>query len=190
MSPLALRRRITWPAIVIIVLAAAAVLLFVLERRTAAQAADYRSARVGAVTRDGRIADSAARAAAQQAAVTDIKTLLSYDATTLDRDFAKARGYLTGAFRDEYKKTTTTVVAPTAEKYHGVVQATVVEPSGGGAPTASVVSASPDKVVVLLFVNQVTKSTQVTGSRLDLNRVRMTLTRTSGGWKVSAVDAL
>ena len=89
MSPLTIRRRLTWPALVILLLAAVAVLLFVLERRTAAQAADYRSARVGAVTRDGRIADSAAAAAAQQAAVTDIKTLLSYNAATLDRDFAK-----------------------------------------------------------------------------------------------------
>ena len=51
MSPLALRRRLGWPALVIIVLAAGAVLLFGLERRTAAQAADYRSARVGAVMR-------------------------------------------------------------------------------------------------------------------------------------------
>lgn len=44
--------------------------------------------------------------------------------------------------------------------------------------------------MVLLFVNQVTKSTQVSGPRVDLNRVRMTLDRTSEGWKVSAVDAL
>ena len=30
----------------------------------------------------------------------------------------------------------------------------------------------------------------VSGPRLDLNRVRMTLVDTSGGWKVSALDAL
>lgn len=108
--------------------------------------------------------------------------MLSYDYQHLDRDFARARGHLTGTFRDEYRKTTATVVAPTAEKYHGVVKATVA--------TASVVSASPDRVTVLLFVNQVTRSTQVSGSRVDLNRVRMTMTRTSEGWKVSAVDAL
>jgi Mce-associated membrane protein len=53
-----------------------------------------------------------------------------------------------------------------------------------------VISASADRAVVLLFVNQVTTSTQVSGSRVDLNRVRMTLTRTSDGWKVSGVDAL
>jgi Mce-associated membrane protein len=108
--------------------------------------------------------------------------VLSYDHRRLDRDFAAARDRLTGTFRDEYRKTTQTVVGPTAKKYDGVVKATVA--------TASVVSASPDEVMTLLFVNQVTESTQVSGSRVDLNRVRMTMTRTSEGWKVSAVDAL
>jgi hypothetical protein len=63
-------------------------------------------------------------------------------------------------------------------------------PRTGGAPAASVVSASPDKVVVLLFVSQVTESTQGTRARVDQNRVRMTMDRTGDGWKVSAVDAL
>jgi Mce-associated membrane protein len=139
--------------------------------------------------REGRQAEQArgqALAAARQAA----PVVLSYDYRHVDQDFAAARAHLTGHFRDEYAKTTKTVVGPTAKKYRGVVKATVVEPSGGGAPAASVVSASPDRAVVLLFVNQVTRSTQVSGSRVDLNRVRMTLSRTSEGWKVSAVDAL
>ncbi|MDX2935021.1 hypothetical protein [Streptomyces ipomoeae] len=139
--------------------------------------------------REGRRAEQArgeALAAARKAA----PVVLSYDYRHLDRDFARARTHLTGAFRDEYRRTTTTVVGPTARKYHGVVKAAVAAPAGGGRPATSVVSAGPDKAVVLLFVNQVTTSTQVTGSRVDLNRVRMTLTRTSEGWKVSAVDAL
>ncbi|MBC9730421.1 hypothetical protein [Streptomyces sp. TRM68367] len=142
--------------------------------------------------REARLAEQA-RGEALAAAVKAAPVVLSYDYRHLDRDFARARGHLTGAFRDQYQKTTTTVVGPTARKYHGVVKATVAAPSGkagGGAAAASVVSAAPDRAVVLLFVNQVTKSTQVTGSRLDLNRVRMTLTRTGDGWKVSAVDAL
>ncbi|MFF1811889.1 hypothetical protein ACFVXW_22615 [Streptomyces sp. NPDC058251] len=126
-----------------------------------------------------------ALAAARQAA----PVVLSYDYRHLDRDFAAARARLTGHFRDEYRKTTATVVGPTARKYHGVVKATVAQPTGGS-PAASVTSTSPDRAVVLLFVNQVTTSTQVAGSRVDLNRVRMTLTRTSDGWKVSGVDAL
>ncbi|MEV8018260.1 hypothetical protein AB0O76_18370 [Streptomyces sp. NPDC086554] len=139
--------------------------------------------------RDGRQVEAAraqALAAAQQAA----PLVLSYDYRHLDRDFAAARARLTGSFRDEYGRTTKAVVAPTAKKYKGVVKASVVTPPDGGAPAASVASASADSAVVVLFVNQVTKSTQVSGSRVDLNRVRMTLTRMTDGWKVSAVDAL
>ncbi|MFE9440109.1 hypothetical protein ACFYO2_14025 [Streptomyces sp. NPDC006602] len=131
--------------------------------------------REGQQTHDAR---AEALAAARKAA----PVVLSYDYRHLDQDFTRARTRLTGGFRDEYRKTTAGVVGPTAEKYHGVVKATVA--------TASVVSASPDQVMVLLFVNQVTQSTQVSGSRVDLNRVRMTMARTSAGWKVSAVDAL
>ncbi|MFF3565441.1 hypothetical protein ACFYXS_35925 [Streptomyces sp. NPDC002574] len=126
-----------------------------------------------------RQARSQAVAAAREAA----PVILSYDYRHLDRDFTAARALLTGAFRDTYAKTTRTVVTPTATKYQGVVRATV-------AAGPAVVSATPDKVVVLLFVNQVTDSTRISTPRLDLNRVRMTLTRTADGWKVSAVDAL
>ncbi|SEC90522.1 Mce-associated membrane protein [Streptomyces sp. 2231.1] len=139
--------------------------------------------------RQGRQAEQArgeALAAARKAA----PVVLSYDYRHLDRDFTRARALLTGHFRDQYGRTTKAVVAPTATKYHGVVKATVATPADGGAPAVSVVSATPDKAVVLLFVNQVTESTQVPEPRLDLNRVRMTLTRTSDGWKVSGVDAL
>ncbi|MET9817158.1 MULTISPECIES: hypothetical protein [unclassified Streptomyces] len=138
---------------------------------------------------DGRQAGQA-RQQALAAARTAAPVVLSYDYRHLERDFARARAQLTGKFAEEYRRTTKAVVGPTARKYHGVVKATVAEPAGGGDPAASVVSASADRAVVLLFVNQVTRSTQVTGSRVDLNRVRMTLTRTSEGWKVSAVDAL
>ncbi|MEU7278596.1 hypothetical protein AB0A69_07375 [Streptomyces sp. NPDC045431] len=138
---------------------------------------------------DGRGTDRA-RAEAAEAAREAAPVVLSYDHRRLEKDFAAAGARLTGAFRDEYRRTTTSVVAPTAKKYRGVVKASVVEPPDGGAPAVSVVSASPDRAVVLLFVNQVTTSTQVSGPRVDLNRVRMTLTRTSEGWKVSAVDAL
>lgn len=144
---------------------------------------------LGGRYQEGRRAQQArgqALATARQAA----PVVLSYDYRHLDRDFARARTHLTGTFRDEYLKTTRTVVGPTARKYHAVVKATVAAPPDGGVPAASVVSATPDRAVVLLFVNQVTRSTQVSGSRVDLNRVRMTLTRTASGWKVSAVDAL
>lgn len=139
--------------------------------------------------RDGRRTE-AARTEAVAAARKAAPLVLSYDYRHLDRDFAKARTHLTGDFSGEYGKTTKTVVGPTAKKYQGVVKATIAAPASGGTPAVSVVSASPDEVVVLLFVNQVTESTQVSGSRVDLNRVRMTMSRTTDAWKVSAVDAL
>ncbi|WP_327687209.1 hypothetical protein [Streptomyces sp. NBC_00467] len=138
---------------------------------------------------EGRRTD-AARTEAVAAARKAAPVVLSYDHRRLEADFAAARAHLAGAFAKEYGRTTSKVVGPTAKKYRGVVKASMVAPPDGGAPAASVVSVSPDRAVVLLFVNQVTTSTQVTGSRVDLNRVRMTMTRTSGGWKVSAVDAL
>jgi Mce-associated membrane protein len=52
------------------------------------------------------------------------------------------------------------------------------------------VRASENKVVVLLFVNQTTTSTRLDAPRTDLNRVRLTMTRVGGGWKVSKVAAL
>ncbi|MEV5909317.1 hypothetical protein AB0M00_10430 [Streptomyces chartreusis] len=138
--------------------------------------------------RDGHRTESArtqALTAAQKAA----PLVLSYDYRHLDKDFARARTHLTGGFHAEYGKTTKAVVGPMAKKYRAIVKATIAAPATG-TPAASVVSASPDKVVVLLFINQVTESTQVSGARVDLNRVRMTMTRTDGGWKVSGVDAL
>ncbi|MFG3495632.1 hypothetical protein [Streptomyces sp. NPDC047928] len=139
---------------------------------------------------DARRTDEA-RTAAVAAARKAAPVILSYDYRHLDRDFAAARRHLTGGFLDEYGKTTKAVVAPTATKYQGVVKATVAKPPGADASAAvSVVSASPDKAVVLLFMNQVTNSTQVTAPRVDLNRVRMTVVRTENGWKISAVDAL
>ncbi|MFI9752339.1 hypothetical protein [Streptomyces collinus] len=146
-------------------------------------------AALGRQYRDGRLTETA-RTEALTAARTAAPIVLSYDYRHLEKDFSRARAHLTGDFRHEYGKTTKTVVAPTAEKYHGVVKARVAAPGSGGAPAASVVSASPDKVVVLLFVNQVTESTQVSGSRVDQNRVRMTMDRTGDEWKVSGVDAL
>ncbi|WP_329113381.1 hypothetical protein [Streptomyces sp. NBC_01353] len=126
-----------------------------------------------------------ARTAALAAAHKAAPAILSYDYRHLDRDFAAARTHLTGPFLEEYDKTTKTVVAPTAKQYRGVVKATVATPT-----SVSVISASPHKAVILLFMNQLTTSTQVTTPRLDLNRVRMTLIHSPQGWKVSALDAL
>jgi Mce-associated membrane protein len=131
-----------------------------------------------------------ARTAAMAAAEKAAPVIFSYDYRHLDQDFAKAEAFLTGSFRDQYSKTTQTVVKPTALQYKGVVTAVVAKPTGGGASAVSVVSASPDQVVVLAFIDQSTTSTRVNGTQVDQNRVLLTLTDTPRGWLVSAVDAL
>ncbi len=130
-----------------------------------------------------------ARTAAMAAAERAAPVIFSYDYRHLDQDFAKAETLLTGSFRDQYAKTTQTVVKPTALQYHGVVKATVARPTDGSAAAVSVVSASPDQVVVLAFINQSTTSTRVNGTQVDQNRVLLTLTHTPQGWRVSAVGA-
>ncbi len=123
-----------------------------------------------------------ARTTAQAAGERHAVALLSYDHRHLDRDFARARDVLTGSFADDYAQTTERVVRPTAEKVKAVVTADVV--------SSSVVRASENRVVLLLFVDQTTTSTRLEGPKVDLNRVRMTLSRTGGQWLVSGVDAL
>jgi Mce-associated membrane protein len=123
-----------------------------------------------------------ARTEAVAAAESRAVDLLSYDYRHLDRDFGRAQKGLTGQFAKDYAHTTDSAVRPTAEQVHAVVKAEVV--------SSSVVRAAQNTVVVLLFVNQTTTSTRVQGPQVDLNRVRMTLTRVDGAWKISAVTAL
>ena len=124
-----------------------------------------------------------ARGAAQAAAEGAAATVLSYDYRRLDRDFAQAKRLLTGTFAGDYARTTQNVVRPSAEQVRAVVKAEVVASAVVRAPSA-------DRVVVLLFVNQTTTSTRLDGPKVDLNRVRMTMLRVDGRWKVAGVDAL
>jgi Mce-associated membrane protein len=137
-----------------------------------------------AVTVKARGEDRTERARTEAVAAAESRAvdLLSYDYRHLDRDFGRAEKGLTGQFAQDYAHTTDSVVRPTAEEVHAVVKAEVV--------SSSVVRAAQNKVVVLLFVNQTTTSTRVQGPQVDLNRVRMTLTRVGDDWKISAVTAL
>ena len=123
-----------------------------------------------------------ARTSALAAAEAHAVDLLSYDHRHLAKDFAQARKILTGSFADDYARTTESVVGPTAKDVKAVVTADVA--------ASSVVRASQNRVVVLLFVNQTTTSTRLEGPKVDLNRVQLTLDRVDGEWLVSKVVAL
>lgn len=124
-------------------------------------------------------ARSEALTAARLAAV----DVLSYDYRRIDRDLARALRHLTPSFAEEYKETMVKAVKPTARKTHGVVDAEVVG--------ASVASATPDRVVTLLFVNQTSSTNLKSGKTTSLNRVRMTMERDDDGrWLVDEIEAL
>ena len=123
-----------------------------------------------------------ARSAGRVTADEYVEKILSYDHKQIDEDVAQATKLMTDGFAEEYTSTIEQVrEEATATK--SVVQAEVV--------ASSVVTADPDRVEALLFVNQTTEGEQVEEPRVDLNRVVVTLVRDDEqGWLVADLDAL
>jgi Mce-associated membrane protein len=124
----------------------------------------------------------ASRTAAEQsvrAATDSTVAMLSYRPDTVDRDLKTAADRLTGSFRQQYSQLVGDVVAPGAKQQHISAVATV--------PAAGSVSATENRAVVLVFVNQTTTvgndaPTQTTSS------VRVTLDKVDGRWLISQFD--
>ena len=127
----------------------------------------------------------AARSAAVVAAKQAARDILSYDYRSLDDDIAKAKSETTGLFAKQYSDSAGTLLAQ-ARQLRAIVQAT---PSAPG-----VVSATRDEVVVLIWVDQASVKQQAgqktPTTRIDQSRVRMTMTKVGGRWKVSQLAAL
>ncbi len=134
--------------------------------------------------RQQQLAD--ARTSATEAARSAAAVVLSYDYETLDADFAAAQEVSTGDFKKEYAETSENAIRSVATQTQAQVKAEAL--------TSGVVSATPDKVVVLLFVDQTTLSNRLDQPQTDQNRVRFTMVRTvvdgQDRWLVSEVDAL
>lgn len=126
-----------------------------------------------------------ARTAAVTAAQRAVRDILSYDYRTLDTDIARAKSETTGLFARQYSGTASTLLAE-ARQLRAIVQATPAAPA--------VISASGDEVVVLVFVDQASvkqpAGQKSPATRIDQSRVRMTLTKVGGSWKVSQLAAL
>lgn len=124
----------------------------------------------------------AAREQAVAVAPKHAQDILSYDYRTISDDVARAKATTTGTFRTEYAKHAEEVLLPTAKEQQITVTAMV--------RGASVVEAEPDRVVTLLFVNQSRVREGEEETKIDQNRVRMTLTRAGDRWLVSKLEAL
>lgn len=125
--------------------------------------------------RNGQIAATTSVQAARDGAV----ALLSYTPGTVEAQLTAARDRLTGEFRDSYTSLTDDVVIPGAKQKQMSAVASV--------PAAASVSATPEKAVVLVFVDQ----TVTVGNEPPVataSSVRITLDKVGDRWLISQFD--
>jgi Mce-associated membrane protein len=124
--------------------------------------------------------DRAVRAA-MAASTAAAQAIFSYDYRSFDTSVANGRSFVTGGFADEYGQTTA-ALKNTAVQKKAVARAAV--------SAAGVVTASRDRVELLLFLNQYRRNANIDGEKVDQNRVVLTMVSVHGDWKVSAAAAI
>jgi Mce-associated membrane protein len=124
--------------------------------------------------------DSAIRGASG-AANTAVQAIFSYDYRTFDSSVANGRTFVTGSFAKEYAQTTSALKAA-AQKEQAVVRAQV--------SATGVVAAAPNRVELLLYVNQYRRNVNIAGEKVDQNRVTLTMVRVGHDWRVSGAAAV
>ncbi len=124
--------------------------------------------------------DAASRDATS-AATSAAQAIFSYDYRAFDESVSNGGDFVTGKFSSEYAKTTSGIKA-TVKKEKAIVRARV--------SMASVTEASSTRVEVLLFVNQYRRNVNITGEKVDQNRVLLTMVKVKGAWLVSDAAAI
>jgi Mce-associated membrane protein len=123
-----------------------------------------------------------ARAAALAAARVEIPRILSYDYRRISADLARAASNTTGQFRGQFGILASQLIGPAAAQEHTVTRATV--------PGAAVVSATAGRVVVLLFIDQITTSKAQPQPQQVASQIQVTMERAGGRWLVAQFRAL
>lgn len=116
---------------------------------------------------------------AQQAAVHYAQVLTSIDSSNVDQNFTEVLNGATGEFKDMYSQSSAQLrqlLVDNKASARGVVIDSAVQ------------SASKDKVVVLLFVDQTVANAAAPDPRIDRSRVKMTLEKVDGAWRASKVQ--
>jgi Mce-associated membrane protein len=123
----------------------------------------------------------AAGRAGMAAASTAAQAIFSYDYRSFDAGVTAAKPYTTGEFAKEYARTTASL-KPTAVKEQAVVQAQV--------SAVGVVQAGTGQVELLVYLNQYRRNANISGEKVDQNRVVLTMVRVGNAWKVSHATAI
>ncbi|WP_448495433.1 DUF3329 domain-containing protein [Mycolicibacterium boenickei] len=116
---------------------------------------------------------------AQEAAVAYAQILTSIDSNKVDENFNQVLAGATGEFKDMYSQSSMQLrqlLIDNKASAHGVVVQSAVQ------------SATKDKVVVLLFVDQSVTNSTVPDPRIDRSRIKMTMEKVDGQWRASKVE--
>lgn len=116
---------------------------------------------------------------AQHAAEKYAVVLTSIDTNAIDQNFTDVLNGSTGEFKDMYSKSSTQLrqlLLDNKAAAHGTVLESAVQ------------SATPDRVVVLLFVDQSITNSQVPDPRIDRSRIKMTMDKVDGHWLAEKVE--
>jgi Mce-associated membrane protein len=151
-----------------------AYLLVPLVVMSLAAGAGYLKYRVGLVSNSQTAAISSV-----QAATEGTIALLSYNPDTAQTTLTAARDLLTGSFRDSYTSLTNDVVIPGSKEKKISATATV--------PAAASVSASENRAVVLVYVDQ----SVIVGDdapSATASAVQVTLDKAGNRWLISGFD--
>jgi Mce-associated membrane protein len=124
--------------------------------------------------------ESAARACLN-AATPAAQAIFSYDYRTFDNSVATARPFITGGFVGEYAKTTA-ALKPTAVQVQAIVQAQV--------SAVGVVAVTDGSVEVLVYLSQYRRNANITGEKVDQDRVVLTMSPGDHGCRVEQASAI
>lgn len=116
---------------------------------------------------------------ARQAATEYAQVLTSIDSEKVDENFDAVLDGATGEFKDMYSQSSSQLrqlLIDNKASARGIVLESAVQ------------SATKDKAVVLLFVDQSVSNTNVPDPRIDRSRIKMTMEHVDGRWRASKVE--
>lgn len=117
--------------------------------------------------------------AAQRTAVNYAQVLTSIDSNQVDQNFSAVLDGATGEFKDTYTKSSVQLrqlLIDNKATAHGTVVDSAIQ------------SATKDKVVVLLMVDQTVSNTVRPDGRVDRSRMKITMEKVGGRWLASKVE--
>lgn len=133
---------------------------------------------IGRLYEEQRIEERSSREALT-AAQEFANVMINVDSTKLDDSATKTLDRSTGDFKKKYSESSTTlrqVMIENKAKATGVVVDSAVK------------SATPNKVEVLLFIDQAVSNVAIPDARMDRSRVQITMEKIDGRWLASDVE--